>query len=135
MPSTTREQSVTHLSVLHFLLTGYPLKSPFQISCIFPVSSLSNSKFSLCQFTSFVTIKCIKLTKQTYPASTKICNFFAANILPLELGNLQLVQTKFPVFCQNFQIPCVFPNSEFFLPIFPVFPVLWVSCLKVLPTI
>ena len=32
-------------------IRGYPLKSHFQIPCVFPVYSLSNRKFSLCQFT------------------------------------------------------------------------------------
>ena len=48
------------------------------------------------------------------------------NLLPLESGNLQLEQTKFPVFWQNFQILCVFPDRDFFVAIFPVFPVQWV---------
>ena len=42
---------------------------------------------------------------------------FTANIeisFPLESGNLQLGQTKFPVFWQHFQIPCVFPDRDFF---------------------
>ena len=51
-------------------------------------------------------------------------------LLPLELGNLQLEQTKFPVFCQNFQIPCIFLDRDFCWAIFPVFPVLWVPCLE-----
>ena len=59
---------------------------------------------------------------------------FATNIeiyftFSLESLNLQLEQTKFrvfPVFWQNFQIPCVFPDREFLLAIFPVFPVQWV---------
>ena len=34
-------------------------------------------------------------------------------LLPLESGNLQLEQTEFPVFWQNVQIPCVFPDREF----------------------
>ena len=37
-------------------------------------------------------------------------------LLPLESGNLQLEQTKFPVFWQNFQIPCVFPDRTFLGP-------------------
>ena len=36
--------------------------------------------------------------------------------LPSESGNLQLVHTKFPVFWQNVQIQCVFPDRDFFLP-------------------
>ena len=77
--------------------------------------SLSNYKFSLCQFTSFVTITYTKLTKQTYPASKNIWKFSLQILkytLPLESGNLQLEQTKFPVFWQNFQIPYVFPDRE-----------------------
>ena len=38
----------------------------------------------------------------------------------LESGNLQLEQTKFPVFWQNFQIPCVFPDRDVFGAISPV---------------
>ena len=37
-------------------------------------------------------------------------------LLPLELGNLLPEQTKFPVFWQNFQIPCVFPDRDYFWP-------------------
>ena len=44
-------------------------------------------------------------------------------MLPLESGNLRLDQTKFPVFWQNFQIPCVFPDRFFCVAISPVFPV------------
>ena len=37
--------------------------------------------------------------------------------LPSESGNSQLVQTKFPVFWQNVQIQCVFPDRDLnFLP-------------------
>ena len=39
-------------------------------------------------------------------------------LLPLESGNLQLEQTKFPVFWQNFQITCVFPDRVFSFPCF-----------------
>ena len=36
--------------------------------------------------------------------------------LPLDTGNLKLGQTKCPVFLQNFQIPCVFPDRDIFWP-------------------
>ena len=36
--------------------------------------------------------------------------------LPLASGNLEVEQTKFPVFWQIFQIPCVFPDRELFWP-------------------
>ena len=48
--------------------------------------------------------------------------------IPLESVDLQLQQTKFPVFWQNFQIHCVFPDGIIFA-IFPVFPVQWVPCI------
>ena len=57
--------------------------------------SLSNRKFSLCQFTY------TKLSRQTYPASGKKWKFsrqISQYHFPLESGNLQLEQTKFPVF-------------------------------------
>ena len=37
-------------------------------------------------------------------------------LLPLESGDLQLEQTKFPVFWHNFKIPCVFPDRDFWGP-------------------
>ena len=110
--------------------TGSPLKLHFQIPCVFPVFSLLERKFSLCQFTRFVTITYTKLTWQTYPASKTIWKFsqqISKYRLPLESRNLQLEQNKFPVFWQKFKIPCVFPDGIFFV-IFPVFPVQWVPC-------
>ena len=44
------------------------------------------------------------------------------HLLPLESGNLQHEQTKLPVFWQNFQIACVFPEREFSFGYFPCFP-------------
>ena len=92
-------------------------------NCIFkfPVFSLSNHKFSLCQFTQFATIIDTKLTWQTYPASGKKVEFsqqISQYHLPLGSGNLQLEQTQFPVFWQDFQIHCVFPDRDFFGPFF-----------------
>ena len=82
--------------------------------------SLSDRKFSLCQFTRFVTITYTKLTWQTNPVLIFFKNFVSLQIskylLPLESGNFQLEQTKFPMFWQNFQIPCVFPDRDFFEP-------------------
>ena len=52
---------------------------------------------------------------------------FAANIeIYFTFTIRELEQTKFPVFCPNFQIPCVFPDRHFFPSIFHVFPVQWV---------
>ena len=111
---------------------GYPLKVHFQISYVFPVFSLSDSKFSMCQFIyRFVTVTYTKLTWQTYQAFKKNGHFrdkFPKYLLPLESGNLQLKKAKFPVFWQNFQIPS-FPCQGLFLAIFPVFPVQWVPCI------
>ena len=66
-----------------------------------PVFSLSDRKFSLCQFTGFMTITYAKLTWQTYPAKNKNWKFLqqlSKYPLPLESAKLQLQQTKFPVF-------------------------------------
>ena len=93
-------------------------------NCIFkfPVYFLSNRKFSKCKYTSFVTITYTKLTKQTYPASKNKWKFsrkISKHILPLESGNLQLEQTKFPVFSLCFgkisKFP-VFSLTEHFWP-------------------
>ena len=43
-------------------------------------------------------------------------------LLEKKSGNLQLEQTKFPVFWQNFQIPCVFHDRDFCCCHFPGFP-------------
>ena len=83
-----------------------------------------DNQFSLCQFTSFVTITYTKLTWQTYPPSKKKWKFLRQifkYLLPLESKNLQLEQTKFPVFWPNFQIPSVFPDRDFFCGHFPCF--------------
>ena len=67
----------------------------------FLVFSLSNSKFSWCQFMWFVTITYTKLTWQTYQALKQKWRFswqILKYLLPLESGNLQLEQTKFPEF-------------------------------------
>ena len=96
-------------------------------NCIFeflvlPVFSLSDRKFSLCQFMSFLTNTYTKLTLQTYPASKEIWKFslqVSKYLLPLESGNLQLKQTKFSVFSLHFTKISKFPKG--FSPIFPVF--------------
>ena len=56
------------------------------------------------------------VTLKRFYVKKKIKNFLRQQLkclLPLESGNLQLEQTKFPVFWQNFQIPCVSPDREF----------------------
>ena len=83
--------------------------SNLYIPCVFPVFALSDHKYSLWQFMWFVTIRpYILKTEFADLSSLKIFReIFAA-------GNLQLEKTKFGVFWQNFQIPCVltkFPNS------------------------
>ena len=107
--------------------SGYPLNSHFQIPCVFPVYSLSNRKFSLCQFTSFLTITNTKLTKQTYPAfkRKRISHQILKYILPLESGNLQFEQTNFLGFSLCFGKISKFPVLSLiwnFVPCFPYFP-------------
>ena len=105
---------------IQHLLAGYPLKFHFQIPCVFPVFSLSDCKFPLCQSIYVICDYYIHQTdlvdisslKRIWEFSRKISKY----LLPLESGNLQLEQTKFPVFWQHFQIPCVFPDRDFFLP-------------------
>ena len=70
-----------------------------------------------------------KLTWWTYPASKgnwKFSRQILKYLLHLETGNLQLEQTKFPVF------PCVFAKflKVFSLTIFPVFALQWVPCIN-----
>ena len=67
-------------------------------------------------------------SKHVWEFSQQISKYLS----PLESGNLQIVQTKFPVFSKKFQIPCVFPDGDFLKPISPVFPVQWVLCHLVL---
>ena len=100
-------------------LPGYPLKN-----CIFkfPVFSLSDRKFSLCQFTWFVTCTYTKLTWQTYPASKILGKFpwqILKHLLPLESGNLELEQNKFSVFSLWF---CKISLTIIFFGHFPGFP-------------
>ena len=103
-------------------ISYYPHKSNPHSNCIFkfPAFSLSNCKFSLCQFTWFLTITYTKLTWQTYPLSKQFSQEIWRYPLPLESGNLQLEQTKFPVLAK---ISCVFLDRD--LPFSPFF-VQWV---------
>ena len=86
-------------------------KVPTQIYCIFkfPVFSLSDGKISLCQFTDLADIPSFKFF---WRISWQISKYLSS----LESGNLQLGQTKFPVFSLK----------GIFFPIFPVSPVQWV---------
>ena len=66
----------------------------------------------------------ITYTKLPYPDPPKKWTFsqqIPKYFLLIGSGNLQLEQTKFPVFWQNFQIRCVFPDRDFFCH-FPCFP-------------
>ena len=105
-------------------------------NCIFkfPVFSLSDDKFSLCEFTRFVTVTYTQLTHQAFKKK-RFSGQILKYLLPLESGNLQLEQTKFPVslcFGKLFKL-CVFPDRKFFLAIFPVFLLVsivqWVPCI------
>ena len=90
-------------------------------NCIFkfPVFSLSDRKFSLWQFTWFVTITYTKLTWQTYPAPQKFESFRH------KYWNIFTFRIRAFTTWAN-QIPCVlakFPNSFFFVFYhFPCFP-------------
>ena len=90
---------------------GYPLKLHFQIPCVFPVPI-----YVICDYY-------ILKTDWADFARFRFLFLFLRQILkyllPLESGNLQLEQTKFPVFWQNFQIPYVFFGH---FPYFSCFP-------------
>ena len=94
----------------------YIIEQGTHSNCVFefPVFSLSDRKFSLCQFTWFVTITYTKLPYPEPPKKWKFSWQIPKYFLLLGSGNLQLEQTKFPVFWQKFQIPCVFPDRDFF---------------------
>ena len=93
---------------LQDMQSGYPLKLYFQIPYVFPVFSLSDLKFSLFQFTSFVTTTSTKLTMQLQKNS----GIFVANIELFFTFKIREFTT-----CAK-QIPCVLPK----LPNFPCFP-------------
>ena len=81
--------------------------------------AFSNSLFIPCPTAIFPCANlCDLLLFHTQNSSFKQMEIFAANIskylLPLESGNLQHEETKFPVFWQNFKIP---PLGHF--PCFP----------------
>ena len=83
-------------------MTGYPLILYFRIPCVFPVQPQI--------FPVPLSIICdcyinTKLTWQTYAASGKKWKFLQQILqypLPLASGNLQLEQTKFPMFSLYF---------------------------------
>ena len=73
----------------------YIIRVPTQIAFS---NSVSDRNFSLCQFTWFVTITYTKLPYPDAPKKWKFSQQIPKYLLPLGLGNLQLEQTKFPVF-------------------------------------
>ena len=89
-------------------------------NCIFkfPVYSLSDHKFSVPMyvFCDYYIHKSdladLSSLKKNWTFSQQILIY----LLPLESGNLHLEQTKFPVFLESFQILCVSPDRDFFLP-------------------
>ena len=106
-------------------MTGYPLILYFQIPCVFPVQPQI--------FPVPISIICdcyiyTKLTWQTFPASGKKWKFLQQILqypLPMASGNLQLEQTKFPMFSLHFGIVSKFPVFSLtgnFLCHFPCFP-------------
>ena len=131
---TNRQNEIENSSLLlsigdKSILTGYPLKLHFQIPCVFPVYSVRRQFFPVPIY-----VICYYFIHKTDLADLsvfkkKILWQILKYLLPIESRNLQLEQTKFLVFWQNFQIPCVFPDRDFFGAIFPVFPVQWVLCI------
>ena len=103
------------LSPFAVVCSGYPLKLHFQFPCVFPVLPhiFPVPLYVICDYYIHKTdLADLSSFKQIWEFSWQISKY----LLPLESGNLQLEQTKFPVFWQNFQIPCVFPDREFFGP-------------------
>ena len=106
----------TRLLMITFLVknsfTGYPLALHFQIPCFLSVQTQI--------FPVPIHVICDYYIHKTDLADLsgffKKLKFRGKYFLLQESGNLQLEQTKFPVIWQNFQIPCVFPNRDFFLP-------------------
>ena len=105
---------VQMMSLLQSLEQGQGTHS----NCVFEfhVFSLSDRNFCLGQFTWFVTITYTKLPYPDPPKKRKFSRQILKYLWPLESGNLQLEQTKFPVLWQNFQIPCVSLTGNYFLP-------------------
>ena len=108
-------------------LSGYPLKLHFQIPCVFPVQL---QIFMICDYYIHKTDLADLSTPP--PSLLKKKEIYVANIEISFIFRIRKFTTcanqipcAFPVFWQNFQIPCVFPDRELFLP-FPFFPVQWV---------
>ena len=105
---------------------GYPLELYFQIPCVFPVQSqiFPVPIFIICDYyihrTDLADLSSVWEKMEIFVANIAISFTFGIR----EFTNK--IPCVFPVFWQNFQIPCVFPDRDFFLAIFPVFPVPWV---------
>ena len=100
-------------------ISGSPLNSYLQIPyfpCFFPCPTGNVS------YVNFSSLWQLHLqAKLTFKKESKILHQILQYPVSLESGNLLLEQTKFPVFWQFFQIPCVFPDG-IFMGHFPVFP-------------
>ena len=107
-----------HSDVNFNFIQGIHLNHIFKFPVFSRFIPCLTSNLPLYQFMSFVTISSTKLTKQTYPASKRNWKFLRQilkYILPLELGNLQLDQTKFPVFSLSFGKISTVPVFQFSL--------------------
>ena len=90
----------TRLSVACKVFPGYPLKLHFQIPCVFPVRQqiFPVSIYVICDYNIHKTdLADLSSLNLFWRFSRKIWKY----LLTLESGNLQLEQTKFPVFWKN----------------------------------
>ena len=128
----------SHIRLLAWYEAEYPHKFHFRIPCVFPVRPqiFPVPIYMICDYY-------IHKTDLADLSSLIFFFFFGGGggggefsrqiskyLLPLESGNLQLEQTKFPVFSQCFGKMSKFPvfslTRIFVVVIFPVFPVPWV---------
>ena len=112
-------------------ITGYPLKLHFQIPCVFPV------RRHIFPVPIYVIWDYYIHKTDLADLSLSSFNFWgrfswqiSKYLTPLESGNLQLEQTKFPVFYLCFGQISKFPVFSLTGILFAIFPVQWVPWYK-----
>ena len=100
---------------------GYPLKLYFQIPCVFPVRPqiFQVPIYVICEYyihrTDLADLSSQLLGKKWIFFAVTFAISFTFRIKTFTTWDNK-IPCVFPVFWQNFQISCVFPDRDFFLP-------------------
>ena len=112
---TLDSETETLIKTLEWRRNRVPTQIAFSNSLCFPCMTVNFPCANLRDLWLLHTLNCLI---QILRKNGKFLRQIPKYLLLLGSGKLQLEQTKFPVFWQNFQIPCLFPDRDFFWPFF-----------------